>query len=120
MPWTSQIDTLPPWMRRRISSTGAPDARRAEGLTCRQSDCILLAMATRTLTLRDVPEGVVRALRERARRHRRSMQKEVLSVLQGAVLDRASLAEQLAAFRSSGGARLTLDEIHEAMDEGRA
>ena len=56
----------------------------------------------RTLTLRDVPEPVVRGLRERARRNRRSMQKEVLSILQGAVLDRASLAVESA---ETGGRR---------------
>ncbi|HVE87217.1 MAG TPA: Arc family DNA-binding protein [Myxococcales bacterium] len=73
----------------------------------------------RTLTLRDVPEPVVRGLRERARRNRRSMQKEVLSILQGAVLDRASLADQLAQVRSRLNARMTLDEIHSSIDEGR-
>lgn len=74
---------------------------------------------SRTLTVRSVPEPVVRALRERARRNRRSMQKEILSVLEGAVLDRASLTKQLAALRSGVGARMTLDEIHAAIEEGR-
>ena len=74
---------------------------------------------SRTLTLRDVPEPVVRALRRRARQNRRSMQKEVLAILQGAVLDRASLAEQLDTLRSREGARMTLAEIHAGIDEGR-
>ena len=73
----------------------------------------------RTLTLRDVPEPVLRALRERARRNRRSMQKEILSTLQGAVLDRASLVEQLSSLRSRLGAKLKLKEIHDAIKEGR-
>jgi len=73
----------------------------------------------RTLTLREVPEPIVRALRDRARRNRRSMQKEILSILQGAVIDRGALAEQLAALRSRVGARMTLDEMHSAIDEGR-
>lgn len=73
----------------------------------------------RTLTLRDVPEPVVRALRERARLHRRSMQKEILSILQGVVLDRASLAEQLSSLRSRLDARMTLEEIQGAIEEGR-
>jgi plasmid stability protein len=73
----------------------------------------------RTLTLRDVPEPVVRALRARAKRNRRSMQKEILSVLESAVLDRASLIEQISALRSRAGARMSLDEIHRAIEEGR-
>ncbi len=74
---------------------------------------------SRTLTLRNVPEPVVRALRERARRNRRSMQKEVLSILQGAALDRASLTRQLASLRFDAGASMTLDEIQGAIEEGR-
>jgi plasmid stability protein len=74
---------------------------------------------SRTLTLRDVPNPVVQALRDRARRNHRSMQKEVLSILQSAVVDRAALAERLAALRSHLGARMTLDEIHASIDEGR-
>lgn len=73
----------------------------------------------RTLTLRDVPEPVLRLLRERAHRNRTSMQKEILGILRCAVIDRASLIEQLSAFRAGHGARLTLDEIHDAIDEGR-
>lgn len=74
---------------------------------------------SRTLTLRDVPEPVVRALHERARRNRRSMQKEILSILQTAAFDRTSLAEQLAKLRSRLGPGMTLDEIHDAIEEGR-
>jgi plasmid stability protein len=73
----------------------------------------------RTLTLRNVPEQTVRALRERAKRNQRSMQKEILSILQGAVHDRASLADHLTAVRSRLGAGMTLDEIHSAIEEGR-
>ena len=73
---------------------------------------------SRTLTLRDVPEAVARALRERARRNRRSMQKEILAILQSAALDRASLAEQLSTLRSRLGVRMSLDEIHGAIEEG--
>ncbi len=73
----------------------------------------------RTLTLRDVPEPVVKALRDRARQNNRSMQKEILSILQNAALDRASLARQLSELRSRLGARMSLDEIHDAIDEGR-
>jgi len=73
----------------------------------------------KTLTLRDVPEPVVRALRERARRNRRSMQKELLSILHGAVLDRASLVQHLASLRAQVRGGMTIEEIHAAIDEGR-
>jgi len=73
----------------------------------------------RTLTLRNVPEAVLRALRGRARRNRRSMQKEILSILEEAAIDRASLVAQLAALRVRLGANMTLDEIHKAIEEGR-
>ena len=74
---------------------------------------------TLTLTLRDVPEPVARMLRDRARRNRRSMQKEILSIIESAVLDRASLARQLAALRSGLAAAMTVEEIHGAIEEGR-
>jgi hypothetical protein len=47
------------------------------------------------------------------------MQKEVLSILEGVALDRASLREQIASLRSEGVGRMTLEEIHRAIGEGR-
>ncbi|HEV3113372.1 MAG TPA: Arc family DNA-binding protein [Candidatus Binataceae bacterium] len=73
-----------------------------------------------TLTLRNVPDPVLRALRSRARRNRRSMQKEIMSILEEAVVDRGSLEEQLTSLRVRLGAAMTLDEIHRAIEEGRA
>ena len=72
-----------------------------------------------TLTLRNVPDSVLRALRGRARRNRRSMQKEIMSILEEAAIDRASAVEQLAALRVRLAANMTLDEIHAAIEEGR-
>jgi len=74
---------------------------------------------TRTLTLRNVPEPVLRALRSRARRNRRSVQKELLSILEEATIDRASLVKQLSALRARLGANMSIDEINDAIDEGR-
>jgi len=74
---------------------------------------------TVTLTLRDVPEVVARALRARARRNGRSMQKELLALLEQTVVDRASLAERLAELRERVGAGLRVSEIDDAIDEGR-
>jgi plasmid stability protein len=72
-----------------------------------------------TLTLRNVPDPVLRALRRRARRNGRSMQKEIISMLEEAVVDRVSLVEQLTALRDRLKAEMTLDEISEAIAEGR-
>jgi plasmid stability protein len=78
------------------------------------------AKMSHTLTLRNVPDPVLRALRSRARRNRRSMQKEIMSILEEAVVDRGSLEEQLTSLRVRLGAAMTLDEIHRAIEEGRA
>jgi plasmid stability protein len=72
-----------------------------------------------TLTLRNVPDSVSRALRGRARRNGRSMQKEIMSILEEAVVDRAALMEQLATFRVPLGAKMSLGEVHEAIQEAR-
>ncbi len=77
------------------------------------------AKMSHTLTLRNVPEPVLRALRSRARRNRRSMQKEIISILQEAAVDRSSLADQLREMRERMRAKMTLDEIHQAIEEGR-
>jgi hypothetical protein len=47
------------------------------------------------------------------------MQKEILSILEEAAIDRASLVERLRALRTRLGAEMTLDEIHQAIEEGR-
>ncbi len=73
-----------------------------------------------TITLRNVPDPVLRAIRGRAHRNRRSMQKEIMSILEEAVVDRGSLEEQLRTLRVQLGAEMTLDEIHQAIEEGRA
>src|SRR6266852_1841144 len=89
-------------------------------LTCIHFDGILRAVKmSHTLTLRNVPYSVLRALRGRARRNGRSMQKEIMSILAEVVVDRASLVEQLATLRLRLGAEMTLDEIHGAVEEGR-
>jgi plasmid stability protein len=73
----------------------------------------------RTLTIRNVPDDVVRELRGRARRNGRSMQSEILLVIRQATLDRGSLEKQLAALRGTVQRRIRIDEIHAAVMEGR-
>jgi plasmid stability protein len=73
----------------------------------------------KTLTIRNVPDDVVRELRGRARRNGRSMQSEILLVIRQATLDRGSLEKQLAALRGTVQRRIRIDEIHAAVMEGR-
>jgi len=61
----------------------------------------------------------MRGLRDRARRNHRSMQKEVVSILEQQIVDRASMVKQLSALGARLKANMTIDEIHDAIDEGR-
>ncbi len=73
----------------------------------------------KTLTLRNVPERVIVALRRRARHNGRSMQRELLSLVERSV-DTESLWSRIGAIRKSlrpGG--MSLGEIHRALDKGR-
>jgi plasmid stability protein len=73
----------------------------------------------KTLTLRKVPDDVVRSLRARARRNHRSMQREMLSIISSAVIDREGLAQQLRKCRAMLIRPMRIEEIHRAIDEGR-
>jgi plasmid stability protein len=74
---------------------------------------------SKTLTLRNVPDEVAEALRERAQLNLRSMQQELLAILEAAVWDQRSAEEQLAACRKLLTRPMTLRAIHQAIDEGR-
>lgn len=55
----------------------------------------------RSMTIRNVDEGVYRKLKERARLSRRSLEAEVRTILDQAVLpDRSSMARRAAALRA--------------------
>ena len=89
-------------------------------MTCSQSDSTMPGMGTtRTLTLRKVPDEVVRALRDRARRNRRSMQAEILAIVTSSVIDGRALADLARASRRRLGKPMSLDDIHGAIREGR-
>jgi hypothetical protein len=47
------------------------------------------------------------------------MQKEIMSILEEATVDRAALLKQIAILRVRLGAEMTLDEIHGAIEKGR-
>ncbi len=73
----------------------------------------------KTLTVRNVPGRVVEALKKRARRNHRSMQSEVLAILDATVSDTEALSSRLAEHRLALTRPMTMDEIRAAMDRGR-
>ena len=69
----------------------------------------------KTLTLRNVPDNVVRELRKRAQLNGRSLQSEALLLIRQATLDGWSLKQQLANLRGTIPRRLRIHEIHGAI-----
>jgi plasmid stability protein len=74
---------------------------------------------SKTVTLRNIPEGVISRLRSQAKRNSRSMQAELLSIVTSTAIDRESLRDQIAECRQAIRKPLSLDQIHRAIDEGR-
>ncbi|GMV15158.1 MAG: Arc family DNA-binding protein [Polyangiaceae bacterium] len=74
---------------------------------------------SKTLTLRNVPEDVVKELRRRAKRNGRSVQSELLTLVRQGTIDQRSLEERLAELRRSLPRRMRIAEIHTAIREGR-
>lgn len=73
----------------------------------------------KTVTLRNVPDEVLKELRRRAKRNGRSMQGELLMVVREATVDQRSLETQLAELRGALPRRMRLTEIQDAIREGR-
>ena len=62
-------------------------------------------MHTASLTIRDIPQPMLERLKARAERHRRSMQDEIVAILESAAVQgvsRRSVAETLEYVRSLG------------------
>jgi plasmid stability protein len=57
-----------------------------------------------SLSIKNVPDGLVQRLRERAEKRHRSLQGELLAIIEEAVGDRPTLAEVLAEVRRLGPA----------------
>ncbi len=53
-------------------------------LLCRHYDCISDSIVTTTITVRDVPDVIARKLKSRAERNHRSLQGEIMAILQAA------------------------------------
>ena len=77
----------------------------------------------RNTTLKNLPDVVYDRLRQRAVRHRRSLNQEMISILSNAVAAAepgAGLPDELAAVRANyRGPPVTAELIRELRDEGR-
>jgi plasmid stability protein len=72
-----------------------------------------------TLTIRNVPSKVVRALKAQAERNRRSMEQEVREIIQAQVGDRASAIAQIRRAWVSQKRSPKASEIEDWLREGR-
>ena len=76
-----------------------------------------------SITLKDIPRSVHRALKQRAEQHGRSLNKEALECLQNAVaptkVNADALLLEIRAHRASLPGRLTDPLLHEAKTAGR-
>jgi plasmid stability protein len=72
-----------------------------------------------TLTIRNVPTKVVRALKAQAARNRRSMEQEVREIIEAQVGDRASAIAQIERAWASQKRSPKADEIEAWIREGR-
>ena len=72
-----------------------------------------------TITVRNVPPGVVASLKALARRHNRSMEQEVRELLEGYVAEREAILDLIEAGWQAQPRRPTADEIDAWMAVGR-
>ena len=72
-----------------------------------------------TITVRNVPAKVVQSLKALARRHNRSMEQEVRNLIEGYVVERRSVLDQIEAGWSKQTRRPTAIEIDAWMGMGR-
>jgi plasmid stability protein len=72
-----------------------------------------------TLTVRDVPPAVIRALKKIAKRNRRSMQQEVLNLLISVTLDRESACRQVEEAWGGQNRSTTKQEVDQWIRESR-
>lgn len=72
-----------------------------------------------TLTIRNLPDEVVDALKDQARRHHRSMEQEVRTLLEQQVGDRASVIDRITLSWASQKRSPSADEVEAWIREGR-
>jgi plasmid stability protein len=72
-----------------------------------------------TLTIRNVPPAVVKALKSMARKNRRSMEQEVRELLEEHVADRSSVLDRIEASWATLTRRPTAEEVDRWIESGR-
>lgn len=72
-----------------------------------------------TLTIRKVPEAVVRRLKDSARRNKRSMEQEVRVLLEGHVMQLDEVLQQIEAGWARQNRRPTAREVQAWKQQGR-
>jgi plasmid stability protein len=72
-----------------------------------------------TITVRNVPVKIVQSLKALARRHHRSMEQEVRDLIEGYVVERRSVLDQIEAGWNKQTRRPTATEIDAWMGMGR-
>ena len=72
-----------------------------------------------TLTIRNVPPGVVKSLKTIARKSRRSMEQEVRELLESYVAERRSVLDQIEAGWAKQSRRPTAAEVDSWIRAGR-
>jgi plasmid stability protein len=72
-----------------------------------------------TITVRNVPARVVQSLKALARRHNRSMEQEVRELLEGYVVERRAVLDQIEAGWGRQARRPTAAEVDAWMAVGR-
>ena len=72
-----------------------------------------------TLTVRNVPPAVIRALKRIAKRNRRSMQQEVLNLLTSVTFDRESACSQIEELWGRQNRPTTKEEVDQWIRESR-
>ena len=72
-----------------------------------------------TITVRNVPVKVVQSLKALARRHNRSMEREVRDLIEGYVVERRAVLDQIEAGWNKQTRRPTATEIDTWMGVGR-
>jgi plasmid stability protein len=72
------------------------------------------------ITIKNIPNGVHRALKERARQNKRSLNSEILSCLEAAVkpakLDTDAFLDDVRQLRELSGADFDLDRVFEELE----
>lgn len=76
-----------------------------------------------TITLKNVPPGVHSALKSRARAHGRSLNREIIAILErslhGSRIDAAAVNDRARAVRETMGVYLTQGDLATLKDSGR-